>query len=512
MKITHCLGEATEKAKVRLETTTENGMSTEDPPGSPSSPRSGGRSQEGTQEADHEERCDLTISDRVSRGLEEVGSKVISPKKIDLEGKDKESIQNTIAGGSKGSWVGAVQGQKVLRKYDVEVTMKDGIGSVTVPEEITKDAAPLWDDFLIGKFLDKAPHIAKVHAIVNKIWNLNDKTQRVEVYEVNDTSMKFKILNQADRNRVLRRGMWNLAGIPVVLTKWSPIAEKEKAPVQSIPMWVHIKNVPLNMISWQGLSFVTSPIGSLVRLHPETAQCLKLDVAKIFVKVDLTKDLPTKMNFKIDGKDVLIEYTYPKLPTKCSNCETWGHSVRTCNIGKNQAEEKQEKLEEGEIVNDPKEAEKVVENLVSVEISGEAKVNKEANISNEGSKKEIEVDDNKVEEKEVKENDWSDVTPGKSSRSPGRKELEFGSVTLLTKSRFSVLTPVGEEEETLDQVDKEEQSEEQSEEDTAKEDAIPRRMLPRESKQNHRYLKVKTSQKALDADPSYLNKKKPRRQ
>lgn len=308
-------------------------MSTADPPGLPSSPRSVGRSQEDVQGSNHEVSQDLTISvSKISKqgAVEDLGSKSIamggsvdlSPKKFDLEKKDKGSFQNTIAGGSKGSWVGAVQGQKVLKKYKVEVTMKDGIGSVTVPEEITKDVTPLWEDFLIGKFLDTTPHIAKVHAIVNKIWNLNDKTQRIEVFEVNATSMKFRIMNQADRNRILRRGMWNLAGIPVVLTKWSPVTEKEKPPVQSIPMWVHIKNFPINMISWQGLSFVTSPIGSPVRLHPETAQCLNLDVAKIFVKVDLTKDLPKKMNFNIQGEDVLIEYVYPKLPTKCSNCGT----------------------------------------------------------------------------------------------------------------------------------------------------------------------------------------------
>ena len=68
-------------------------------------------------------------------------------------------------------------------------------------------------------FLDTAPHIAKVHAIVNKIWNLNDKAQKIELYEVNQTTMKFRIPNQADRRRILRRGMWNLAGIPVVMTK-----------------------------------------------------------------------------------------------------------------------------------------------------------------------------------------------------------------------------------------------------------------------------------------------------
>lgn len=86
-------------------------------------------------------------------------------------GKEEETVKKKeqVAGGLNGSWVGAVQGQKVLKKYEVEITMKDGIGSVTVPEEITKDVPPLWDDFLVGKFLDNSPHIAKVHAIVNKI-------------------------------------------------------------------------------------------------------------------------------------------------------------------------------------------------------------------------------------------------------------------------------------------------------------------------------------------------------
>ncbi|KAG2273347.1 hypothetical protein Bca52824_067902 [Brassica carinata] len=166
------------------------------------------------------------------------GSRVSSPRSIDVGSTRGGSNQDATLGGSKGSWIRAVQGQKVLKKYDVEVTMKDGIGSVMVPEEITKDVAPLWDDFLIGKFLDNAPHIAKIHAIVNKIWTLNDKEQKIEVFEVNPTMMKFRIFNQADRNRILRRGMWNLAGVPVVMTKWSPVTEKEKPPAQSIPMWL----------------------------------------------------------------------------------------------------------------------------------------------------------------------------------------------------------------------------------------------------------------------------------
>ena len=100
--------------------------------------------------------------------------------------------------------------------------------------------------------------------------------------------------------------MWNLAGIPVVMSKWSPFVEEDQPEEKSMPLWVHLKNVPIDMFSWQGLSFVASPLGTPVRLHPETVQCLNIEVAKIFVNVDLTKDLPKKMNFNIQGRQCLV--------------------------------------------------------------------------------------------------------------------------------------------------------------------------------------------------------------
>lgn len=51
------------------------------------------------------------------------------------------------------------------------------------------------------------------------------------------------------------------------------------------------------------------------------------------------------------------------------------------------------------------------------------------------------------EVKKIENNtEWTVVSPGKASRSPNsrQKDLEFGQISILTKSRFSVLTPVDE--------------------------------------------------------------------
>lgn len=117
------------------------------------------------------------------------------------------------------SWANLIKSEKTLTKYDLQISYKDGLGSVVVPDEIIQDPVPLWEDFLIGKFLDSASHVAKILAIVNKIWALGDKSQMIDVQVMNSTLMKFKISNSATRACILTRGMWNLAEVPVVMSK-----------------------------------------------------------------------------------------------------------------------------------------------------------------------------------------------------------------------------------------------------------------------------------------------------
>lgn len=209
--------------------------------------------------------------------------------------------------------------------------MEDGVNSVMVPDEVFHNPSPLWEDFLIGRFLATAPHVAKVHAIVNKIWALGDKSQMIDVLVINSTTMKFRVCNTNTRNRVTRRGMWNLAGIPVVMSQWSPFTEETIQEIKSVPIWVHLRNVPMDMFTWKGLSFVTSAVGEPVRLHSDTAQCLDFKVAKIFVNADLTKELPKSMKFTSpEGKTAIVEYSYPWLPSRCSVCQKWGHLNEAC--------------------------------------------------------------------------------------------------------------------------------------------------------------------------------------
>lgn len=132
---------------------------------------------------------------------------------------------------------------------------------------------------------------------------------KIDSFVVNATSIKFKIRDSSVRARVLRRGMWNLADIPMVISKWAPISEETQPVIQSILMWITVKNVPRNMFSWKGIGYLANDVGDPKRLHPDTELCKNFDEAKVFVEPDLSKELPSSFCFKSDkGVDAIVEF------------------------------------------------------------------------------------------------------------------------------------------------------------------------------------------------------------
>lgn len=181
---------------------------------------------------------------------------------------------------------------------------------------------------------DPAPHVSRIHILVNKIWPLGNNNIKIDVFPVNERTVKFQIRDELTRKRILRWGMWNIAGIPLIVSKWSPADEEEDEDEQEIkilPMWVTLKNVPRKLYSWKGIGFIASSVGKPVRLHPETELCSNFEEAKVFVNADMAKELPKVYKFKSKkGISAAVEFSYPWLPKKCSFCSKWGHPGKEC--------------------------------------------------------------------------------------------------------------------------------------------------------------------------------------
>lgn len=428
------------------------------------------------------------------------------------------------------SYANAVNNKPSLTQFNVPVEVINGKSKVKVPEDFNDEEVPLWEDFLAGHFpSNAAPHVGKIHVIVNKIWNFGDKSIQIDVQRVNNSTVKFCIRNEAVRSYVLRRGMWNICALPMMVSKWSPIAEEAQAELQTMPMWVVMKNVPHSMFHWKGLSYIASPVGVPKRLHPDTVMVTSFDDAKVFVEVNLKQELPTTFYYEIKGEEFCVNYEYPWLPPKCVTCHKWGHSEERClaNMGKRQEKKSQETAQQS-----PKLQEEVVRETSEIRITSES-VPTQENISLNLEVEEGEItipQENSLEPTE--ERGWTTVSGGKKA-SP-TKELKFGQVSILAPSRFSVLNDQAEDSpletesvvvpapESNNQTEKEPIENQYKTQETTLPTSIrrsaldvektyARKSLHRQSKNAHNAHSDSTTQRAKDSIPSTSTKRNTRK-
>lgn len=152
---------------------------------------------------------------------------------------------------------------------------------------------------------------------------------------IDEIIIKLRVLNFMVRVKVLRRCMWNIGNVFMVIIKWVLEELEEKFEVKLILLWVYLKGVLMYMFFWEGFSFIVSVVGFLVRLYLEIVFCLNFKMVKIFVNVDFIKELLEKINFIKNGEFFMVEFIYFWLSKRCNKCSRWGYEEKVCLINKN---------------------------------------------------------------------------------------------------------------------------------------------------------------------------------
>lgn len=115
----------------------------------------------------------------------------------------------------------------------------------------------------------------------------------------------------------------------LVLKQWHPHMCLEKEQLQKIPIWAQFYNVPLDLWTATGLSYVASAVGKPLYADCTTETCQRLNYAKFCVEIDINSELPDSLDIVLaNGDRFSIKVWYPWRPLKCDKCKVFGH--RTC--------------------------------------------------------------------------------------------------------------------------------------------------------------------------------------
>ncbi|XP_010539160.1 PREDICTED: proline-rich protein 36-like [Tarenaya hassleriana] len=138
---------------------------------------------------------------------------------------------------------------------------------------------------------------------------------------------------EATREWALEIGIWRVADVMFALSEWTPTSTLRKHALTSVPIWITLRNIPPEMFSLQGISYIASGLGE--PLHTERMRLDPLQIGEARVKVEIhlgeTLNLPPAVEVEDDaGAIIKVDVNYAWLPPRCISCSEFGHSHRHC--------------------------------------------------------------------------------------------------------------------------------------------------------------------------------------
>jgi hypothetical protein len=207
-------------------------------------------------------------------------------------------------------------------------SIENGRVKVRPPVEVAIEGSEEWEASLVGYFVEKRLPFPVVNSVVQKIWSWFGLR---EVLSSEKGFFIFKFDSVEHACEVLERGPWHIVNKLLVLKRWQPSLSLSQEELRNIPLWAKIHNLPFELWTSKGLSFVASALGIPLHADHVTLTRKRLSYARVCVEVDATKDVVRDFDVKCsNGEWKTIHVNYEWLPSRCNVCKVFGHDSSKC--------------------------------------------------------------------------------------------------------------------------------------------------------------------------------------
>ncbi|CAN7086951.1 unnamed protein product [Brassica oleracea var. botrytis] len=237
---------------------------------------------------------------------------------------------NNQTSGKQDQWTGLFKGTtKKLQKRGESFMLPSGEYCVTIPNSVIEKNRKSWDSFIIGQFYSDPPSQGTIQKIVNGIWS--KQFMDITVSKMEGFTFVLRIPNASTRANVLKKCLWQIEGQTMFVAKWKPGVVPTKPELTSAPIWLELRDVPLQFFNEEALEHIASQVGDPKFLHPQTANKSNLEVAKVFTIIDPRVPLPEAVNARFESGEIRrIRVSSPWMPPVCSFCKEVGHPQKRC--------------------------------------------------------------------------------------------------------------------------------------------------------------------------------------
>ncbi|XP_068658207.1 uncharacterized protein [Aristolochia californica] len=199
--------------------------------------------------------------------------------------------------------------------------------SIRFQESLVSSHAEKFKFCLVGKFTHTRPKLPLIRNWIRNNWALKGKWS---LTLLDPSHILVRLENDDDMLLIWTRQKWTIEGHLMKVFKWSPKFPFSKRETSMAAVWVSFPFLPLVFFQQELLISIASLVGTVVAVDGQTKNLSRTDVARIWIEVDLSKELPKKMWIGIGNSGFWQAITYKNLPSYCTHCRFQGHSTNRC--------------------------------------------------------------------------------------------------------------------------------------------------------------------------------------
>ncbi|GAV79298.1 DUF4283 domain-containing protein, partial [Cephalotus follicularis] len=119
-------------------------------------------------------------------------------------------------------------------------------------------------------------------------------------HSVSNGVFLVKFENGQARDWVMDNGPWDIWGYHLALRKWSKGMSLKLEECNTIPVWVKLSNVPIQVWTRMGLSYIASVLGRPLYMDAATTNKIALSYARVCVDMAATSSFPSTIFFELE--------------------------------------------------------------------------------------------------------------------------------------------------------------------------------------------------------------------
>ncbi|KAK4357752.1 hypothetical protein RND71_023362 [Anisodus tanguticus] len=198
-------------------------------------------------------------------------------------------------------------------------------GPVELARADIDDLTETWGYLLIGYFAGTFPgNIALIKLC--RSWGV---TYRFTMHA--SGWIVFKFNTEAEKEKVMSNGPHFVYSTPLLLKDIPHCFTFDREEICTIPIWVRLPSLPLELWNETALSRILSRIGRPIGTDKLTNDKGQTSYARALVEIDLSKEVVHSVELKLwDDTHIDQEIIYEKRPGYCNECKQIGHYTDGC--------------------------------------------------------------------------------------------------------------------------------------------------------------------------------------